>query len=279
MAGLRELKKHLKSITTTGQLASAMKTVSSAKFSRVNAALQRYREYAGGCSAVMEQFGGALTEAMPKGNADAPIYYIVATSNRGLCGGYNSNLLAYAQELFAEKESGEYRIITLGRMAEGYFAEHGIETLKSFPLPDVPSFEGCMELFDFVWNAYTSGKASCVSFIYEGFRNMLTQTPKQKQILPLTEERPGAPGAESELLCIPDRATVMKNLCRSMIDAAVFETVLECAAGAQAATLIAMREACDNAEDSAAALELEISRKRQSEVTASVIETFSAEYE
>lgn len=277
MAGLRELKKHLRSITTTGQLAGAMKTVSSAKYSRVNAALVRYREYAEGCDAIMEQFGGALTAAMPEGVTDAPAYYIVATSNRGLCGGYNSNLLSYAESFFREIEGADFRVITLGRMAENYFAEHGRETFKSFPLPDIPSFEGCKELLDFVWDAYSKGEASCVTFIYEGFRNMLTQTPKQRQILPLTEEQDTEAAADSDLLCIPDRATVMKSLCRSMIDAAVFETVLECAAGAQAATLIAMREACDNAEESASALELEISRKRQSEVTASVIETFSAD--
>lgn len=278
MAGQRELKKRLRSINTTGQLASAMKTVSSAKFSRANAALDKYRRYAESCQAVMSQFGPALSKAMPEPNREAPAYYVVAASNRGLCGGYNSNLLSFAEDVFRQTD-GAYRIVTIGRMAEAYYAEHGTEITRSFILPDVPNFEDCGELLAYLYEAYASGDASSVTFVYQYHKNMLTQQPRCKQILPMTAENAAPVSDGGDMLCIPDRETVTKRMCISMVNAVIYETVLECAAGAQAATMIAMREACDNAEKSGAALELEISRKRQSEVTASVIETYTVDSE
>ena len=280
MPGMRELKKHLKSINTTSQLAGAMKTVSSAKYSRVNKIYAGYLLYARSCEEIISRFGSSLVSALPCTDPDAPECLVVITSNRGLCGGYNSSLLAYAEECIGEvvQRGRAYKIVVCGKMASTYFAEHGVELEREFNLPDVPTYSSCAEIYEYLRSQFLLGSFSSVSFVYQHFKNMLTQIPSKKQLLPLSDDIPeaGMNGAD-EILYIPDKATVMKNACLTCVDSSMYSTILEAATGAQAATLMAMREASDNAKESIAALELEISRKRQSEVTSSVIETYSPE--
>lgn len=277
MAGMRELKNHLKSVNTTGQLAGAMKTVSSAKFSRVNAVYASYMKYASACESVISSFGEALSDALPVKDETAPECVVVISSNRGLCGGYNSLLLTFAEECLDEykKNGKEYRLVVCGRIAAAHFAEHGENTEREFALHDVPAFDECTELCEYLRGGISDGSFSAVSFVYQHFQNMLTQIPTKKQILPLGKTETSV--SSDDVIYIPDRETVMKNACISCIDCQIYSTVLDAATGAQAATMMAMREATDNVKESVAALELEISRKRQSEVTASVIETYSPE--
>lgn len=279
MPGMRELKNHLRSVNTTGQLAGAMKTVSSAKFSRVNAVYAAYAKYAAACDDIISSFGEALADALPCTSTDAPELVVVITSNRGLCGGFNSALLSYAEECFEEyKRVGrEYRVASCGRIASAYFAEHGVKTERDFVFPDVPAFDDCREFCEYLRNGFVNGDFSAVSFVYQHFKNMLTQIPMKKQLLPLGNSSAASADSTDDVIYIPDSETVMKNVCLSCVDCSIYSAVLDAATGAQAATMMAMREATDNVKDTIAALELEISRKRQSEVTSSVIETYSAE--
>lgn len=280
MAGMRELKNRLKSIRATGQLAGAMKTVASAKFSKSNKILQNYTEYAGACGEVLKKFGSELESVLPCPDAEAPECLIVVTSNRGLCGSYNTALLAFADECFLSRrrDGKPFQIVTCGKMAQTYYEEHGVETAKNFNLPDVPEYEDCGEMFEYIRNEFEAGHFSSVRFIYQHFKNTLTQIPCTKEVLPLTAEKTEV-SENTDALYIPDRRTVMKNACTVCLNACIFETVLEASTGAQAATLMAMREAYNNAEETAAGLNLEICRKRQSEVTSSVLETYAPEQE
>ena len=258
-----------------------MKTVSSAKFSRVNAVYAAYAKYAAACDDIISSFGEALADVLPCTSPDAPELVVVIASNRGLCGGFNSTLLAYADECFEEyKQSGrEYRVVSCGRISAAYFAEHGVQTERDFVFPDVPAFDDCREFCEYLRNGFVNGDFSAVSFVYQHFKNMLTQIPTKKQLLPLGNSSVSLSDSTGDVIYVPDRETVMKNACLSCVDCSIYSSVLDAATGAQAATMMAMREATDNVKDTIAALELEISRKRQSEVTSSVIETYSPEEE
>ncbi len=274
MPSLRELRKHLKSITTTEQLAGAMKTVSAAKFSRISAVLEGYRPYADTCRGLLDRFGSQLAEVMPCVNSDAPVCYVVMASNRGLCGGYNIALLDYADEFLAAVTE-PYTLVACGKMAIAHFEG---KADREFILPDVPDYSACADFCDYLRSAYTNGEVSAVYLIYQDFVNMLTQKPVCERLLPLADVQEDAdehPEPDDDMLYVPDRETVLRNSCLSCVNASLYSIILESAAGAQAATLMAMRSAYDNAQESSAALETVISRKRQSEVTASVLETSS----
>lgn len=269
MAGLRELKSRLSSIETVGQLSGAMRTVSAAKYSQVGNVRSKFLAYGQACGALMETFGPELSEAIPQGNPDAPRCYVVIAGNRGLCGGYNVELMAYASALLGQ-EQGAYRLVTLGKKAESGMLEAGFQVEKAYCISDVPDFSECSSMFADLRQAYTAGEISSVCVIYQRFVNMLSQEPCTRQILPMGTD---SGGSQREILFLPDRQTLLREAALSCVDSALFSLVLEAAAGAQAATLVAMRSAYDNAQESILALETQISRKRQSDITASVIET------
>lgn len=220
---------------------------------------------------MMVEFGPALSAAMPCGDQDAPDCYVVIAGNRGLCGGYNSEIISYATEVLRGLEN-PYLLVTVGKKAEASLREAGFSIERSFEIPDVPGFEACEELLGYLRDGYLQGKFSTVRMIYQRFINMLSREAVTADILPMTFD---TLEQASEDLFVPDKTTVLKSAALRCVDSVVYSTVLEAAAGVQAATLVAMRSAYDNAQESIADLETEISRKRQSEVTAGVLETAS----
>lgn len=271
MAGLRELKNRLSSINTVGQLAGAMRTVSTAKYSRVSGVRREYEPYAQGCRALMRRFGGELSAALPCTDPDAPVCYVIMAGNRGLCGGYNAEIQSYGGTLLKE-ETRPYRLVTVGKTAETYFREAGFFVERAFDIPDVPDFDACRELLSYLRDGFTGGEISAVYMVYQKFINMLSREVRKEQILPLET---GEAELREEALLIPDGPTVLERAALSCVDSVLYSCILEASACAQAATLVAMRSAYDNAQESIADLEAEISRRRQSEVTAGVLETAS----
>ena len=271
MSSLRELKNRLSSINTVGQLAGAMRTVSAAKYSRISNIRSGFMSYAQACGQMMEQFGPDLSAALPPGNPDAPDCYVVMAGNRGLCGGYNSEIVAYAAALIRALPEPAC-VIAVGKRAEAGLKEAGIVPQQSFVFSDTPSFAECGALISFLREGYLKGEIGSVHLVYHHFINMLSREPVTRRVLPMGAE--GA-GCGVDALLIPDRATVLKAAAVSCFDSAVYAAILEAASGTQAATLVAMRSAYDNAQESIADLETQISRKRQADVTSGVLETAS----
>ncbi len=282
MASLQVLKKHLGSVRMTGQLAGAMKTVSAAKLNRVNGALQAFSAYSDICQSLTKRFGSAFDSVYPCKNPDAPVCYVILGANRGLCGGYNMELYSFVRRCLAENEEAGKEAICLvtGKHAITHYQEPTDKVVpeKTWILPDVVQFADGEELFAYALSLYTEGKASAVVVLYQKFVNMLTQVPTMVTLLPMgqSEEENGlAKGKDTALepLYVPDRETVLSQAAYTCLRSSFHTLLLESSAGHQAATLVAMRSAYDNAEASVAALEAKISRQRQSDVTSSVIET------
>ena len=281
MASLRELKKQLESVRMIGQMAGAMKTASSAKFTRISGALTGFQPYVGACREMRQRFGASMYQAFPVREPAAPRCFILLGSNRGLCGGYNVRLYEYADRLL-EQAGG--CVILSGRHAANHYAESApqgqtFQILQEYDMPDLPSSDDAAALLNDALERYEKGEVSSVEIIWQRFINVLTQEPDSLALLPLSADagdRPKtapAPADPEDLLYLPDRDAVLKSAAKVCICADFYEKVLEAAAGAQAATLVAMRTAYDNADESAAGLEADISHRRQSEITSGVIET------
>ncbi len=267
MAGLQELRKRLRSIRSTGQLASAMRTAATAKYARLNRVRGDFSPYAQACEDMLHHLGGSgiRRETEEIRHRDA---VVLMSSNRGLCGGFNAELFRFFSQ---REESGEEPLLFVcGRKAAAWLREQGRKA-EEFPVSDIPDYQEVKSLSDRLRELYVSGEVERILVVYQSFHNMLTQTPAERQILP--EPRAAETKDDGSLLYLPDRETIGAQLAVSCMDTAMYNLALENAAGAQAATLVAMRSACDNAEASAAKLEITINRRRQADVTASVIET------
>ena len=270
MASLQELRKRLRSIQSTGQLASAMRTASTAKYARVSRAREDFTPYAEACRDMLRMMGGGGVSRETDADDDGRECIVVFSGNRGLCGGFNAELLRFLDERIAAAD--DPLLLVCGRKAAAHLREQGVP-FEEFEASDLPTYEEIHPLAERLRRAYVSGEAATVTVVYQFFKNMLTQIPRAERILP--EEDSRERGEDDSLLYLPDRDTIAEQLAVSCLDAEVYEFALVNASGAQAATIMAMRNACDNAQASAAELEITINRRRQAEVTSSVIETAS----
>ena len=264
MAGLQQLKSRLRSVKISKQLASAMKTVASVKYSRLSAMQNSYKPYADMC----HHMKSLMTVRSPEITEDLPECVVIIGSNKGLCGSYNSELSSYVEEKGIYV--GNKIIIVAGKKAIAYFSEKKIPVYKEFVLPDVPVYSDCEALTETVKNLYFDGKVKTVDIVYQKYVNTFTRIPSQKRIFPFNS---AGDSVAEDILVLPDVNTFYSSATDKIIGSDIYSVCLEAALGAQAATLLAMRTAYDNAETTVDLLQNEINRKRQSAVTAGVLET------
>lgn len=268
MATVQSLKKKLQTIRSTAKVTRAMKTASTVKYSKLSAIYTEYEMYANEYLRLYESYKSEFNSVFTCSNPDAPCCYVVITSNKGMCGAFNAELLSFFAAL---PERDNAVIISCGKKAAEYFEKKGTDTVKSYIFDDIPSYEKVQELFDYICNLMAEGKISAVKTVYPEYKNMMKQSPVCKDLFSSGE---GAEEKERPLF-VPDRETVIKNTAEKTFLCIFYKRILETALGAQAATLTAMRSAYDTACEYSAKLETEMNRKRQSQVTADVIEISS----
>ncbi len=266
MATVQSLKKKLQTIRSTAKVTRAMKTASTVKFSKLSGIYTEYEKYGNQYSCLYETYRSEFNSIFKPANPDAPSCYVVITSNKGMCGSFNTELVSF----FVGMEKNGL-IISCGKKGTDYLGRKGIKSEKSFVFDDIPSYEQVKVLFEYIRSLMNEGKISSVMTVYPEYINMIKQTPVCKDLFNFEEG-----GTEEEApLFVPDRETVIKNTAEKIFLSVLYKRVLEAALGAQAATLTAMRSAYDTACEYSAKLETEMNRKRQSQVTADVIEISS----
>ncbi len=289
MPTLRELKNRLQGVKTTGKLAGAMRTVSTAKYSRA-AALKRqsapYSEAAEllyGCAAAeyagcgkSAQSGRSKKKREDEFDNGAPLprpAVVIVSGNRGLSGGCDHELFTFFAGVLTEYAQAPL-IITCGKKAAEFAKEKRLEVLRDHPLEDVPGFDSVQELAGLLNSLYEEGTVSSVDVCFMHAHNMLKREPVIRRFLPKGGE-PLRASAEASVIFVPDAATVTERLAPELRAAELYSWLLDSACAVQSATLVAMRSAYDNASAQAELLETAINRRRQQEVTSSVLETSS----
>ena len=271
MANLQMLRKRLKSINATGEMASAMKTVASVKYSKLSKIASSFSEYSDSCAKILDLIADAAFKREDS-QVEKRNCFVVVSSNRGFCGVYNATLFK-----FLETESGKASYnenplyIACGKKSQTYLEEHQTRAIP-FNLSDIPTIEEARALTEMMLDIYRKGEAESIHIIYQRFVNMMVQKPTDEQILPRTGDENKE---EEDILFLPDRETFSSSLALDCLTSRVYGILLSAASGAQSSTVIAMKSACDNASESSQNLEMTINRLRQAEVTNSVIETSS----
>jgi len=227
MASLQELRKRLRSIQSTGQLAGAMRTAATAKYAKVSRVRDEFTPYARACRDMLRLLGAAGIEREAELTAPRDCLVILG-GNRGLCGGFNAELLRYLDEELKKHESP--LLLVCGRKAALYLRERGVP-FEDYPLSDVPTYDEIRPLVKRLRELYVTGKVERVLVVYQSFRNMLTQIPATEQLLP--ESEPDGEESYTQPLFLPDRETIGAQLAVSCVDAQMFDLALENSAGAQ----------------------------------------------
>lgn len=301
MAGnMKDIQGRIKSVTSTKQITHAMQLVASAKMRKARERADRRRNYTNYVIDTMHLLAPALgtEEVSPflrKNDSDRKLY-IVITSDKGLAGGFNSNLLKYALASIKDKEKA--MMLILGNKGVDFFRRRGFEILDTFTggSDDAP-FNVAEEVAVEATDAFLSGKVGKVDIIYNRFVSVISQKPEKIHVLPLRKEdfvdfedtvdtavTTGEQKNESTdikqmdakvMLFEPNAAEFVNNLIPQYIKNAVYGAMLESAAGELASRRMAMENATDNADEIIADLSLKYNRARQGAITQEITEIVS----
>ncbi|MBA3558489.1 MAG: ATP synthase F1 subunit gamma [Gemmatimonadaceae bacterium] len=277
MAKGRELKGRIKSVEGTRKITRTMEMVATSKLKRAQDRVTAARPYAQSLASVMaDLYSPALAERFPLLRQPATIRRVgvlLITSNRGLAGAFNSNLIKEARLLLArlEGERSEIEFHTVGRKGLGYFRYVGrtIATSRT-DLTDRPTAANAADLVDGMMQDFVTGSLDAVYVVYAKYNSPLSTPATAERILPVTP--PEQQATKRDYLLFPSAEAILSELLPLYVRNVVYRALVETAAGEQGARRTAMKNATDNAGDMLNILRRTYNRARQAQITQEIAE-------
>ncbi len=280
--GSKEIKAKISSVTNTKKITKAMEMVAASKMRKAQARMDATRPYVEKVKRVIGHVSGAHPEYKhpytQSRDAVKRVGLIVISSDRGLCGGLNSNLFRKAlPELKAWKDQGvEVELALVGNKAQAFFRSHGGNVVATVAdLGDAPHIDDLVGTIKVVLDKYDAGEIDEVYLASNQFVNTMTQAPTVSKLVPLQAGEITDDSQQWDYLYEPDAKTALDLLMRRYIESTVFGSVVENAACEQGARMIAMKNATDNAGEMIDDLKLAYNKARQAAITAELSEIVS----
>ena len=289
MASLKDLKNRINSVNSTKKITKAMQMVAAAKLRKAQQAAEAARPYAERMAAVMANLSSAME------GPDAPRLLIgtgedkvrlllVCTADRGLCGGFNTNIVRKARERISAliTEGKDVKVITVGKKGyEQLKRLHADKIIDRVDLKDVKKIDGAIagSIGEKVRTLFDNGEFDVCEVISSEFVSVISQKPKSQTLIPARDaidesvERPDLKGAIYEYE--PDEETILADLLPKYVNTVILSALLENAAGEMGAKMAAMDAATRNAGELIDKLNLEYNRTRQAKITKELIEIIS----
>jgi F-type H+-transporting ATPase subunit gamma len=277
MAKGRELKGRIKSVENTRKITRTMEMVATSKMKRAQDRVVAARPFANSLTEVIANlYTPELAERFPllrQPSAVKKAAVIVLTSNRGLAGAFNANLLKEARALLARlKETGvEPELHVIGKKGLGYFRYIGRELASSrTDVTDRPTAQNAAEIVDELIQRFASAEIDAVYVVYAKFQSALSTPPATQMILPVTP--PERKGPQPDYILLPSAEVILTQLLPSYVRNSVYRALVETAAGEQGARRTAMKNATDNAGEMLNVLRRTFNRARQAQITQEIAE-------
>jgi F-type H+-transporting ATPase subunit gamma len=283
MASLKEMRNRIGSVKATQKITKALQMVAAAKLRRSQDAAQNARPYAERMAAVIANLAAGVSgEGAPRllvgTGSNQRHLIVVATSDRGLAGGFNSSIVRAARERISRllNEGKDVRILTVGRKARDQLKRLD-RSVGAFEARANPSLAVAEEVSARVRELFEAGEVDVVTLFFSKFKSVVTQTATGIQLIPAEVQSAAEPidlkGAVYEYE--PDEETILEELLPRNITTQIFSAMLENQAGFYAAQMTAMDNATRNAGDMIASLTLKYNRSRQAQITKELIEIIS----
>jgi F-type H+-transporting ATPase subunit gamma len=277
MAKGRELKGRIKSVENTRKITRTMEMVATSKMKRAQDRVVAARPYANSLTEVIANlYTPDLAERFPLLRQPATIKkaaVVVLTSNRGLAGAFNANLLKEARTILRrlKDESIEPELHVVGKKGIGYFKYVGRELASSrIDITDRPTADNAAELVDQLILRFASGEIDAVYVVYAKFNSALSTPPFTQTILPVTP--PERKGAQPDYILLPSAEAILTELLPSYVRNSMYRALVETAAGEQSSRRTAMKNATDNAGEMLNTLRRTFNRARQAQITQEIAE-------
>lgn len=282
MTKVREIKRRIKSVDSTQQITKTMEMVAAAKIRKAQEGIESARPYAMKMMEVLSdvaQYVGEgehpLLEIHP---SIEKVLVLALTSDRGLCGPFNTNIIRATEEIIArESKAGKkVELILVGRKGVSYFTYIGHKPLNQYQgFSDSPTVESAREISKKLMSMYTALETDQVYLVFNHFKSVVEQSPVEYQLLPIQEESVSEEPErilKGEYLFEPGAAEVLYRLLPSYIEALIYRALLESAASEHGARRTAMKNATDNAAEMINELTISFNRARQAIITQEISE-------
>ncbi|ALV04924.1 F0F1 ATP synthase subunit gamma [Roseateles depolymerans] len=284
MAAGKEIRGKIKSVENTKKITKAMEMVAASKMRKAQDRMRAARPYAekvGNIAANLAKANPEYRHPFMVANPDARTAgFVVVTTDKGLCGGLNTNLLRATTNKLKELEAAGQKaeVVAIGNKGLGFMNRIGAKVVAhATQLGDAPQLERLVGPVKTLLDAYAEGKLSAVYLCYTRFVNTMKQEPVVLQLLPLTQEslETDAAGHAWDYLYEPDAPTVINELLVRYTEALVYQAVAENMASEQSARMVAMKAATDNAGTLIGELKLVYNKTRQAAITKELSEIVS----
>ena len=286
MASLDDLKKRIASVKSTQKITKAMKMVAAAKLRRAQESAEKGRPYSEKMNNVILNLSNGISdkENAPKllaGSGNDKVHLcVVMTSDRGLCGGFNSNIIKKAKNYFAKlsKEGKDLKIVTVGSKGNDQLKRvYGDKIIAhiSFKESKNANYFDAEKVGKMVMESFEKEEFDVCTIFYNLFKNVVTQIPQEQQIIPLKTSEVEENSSEDNYEFEPDEDEILSNLLPKNISTQIFKAMLENSASEQGSRMSAMDNATRNAGEMVDKLTIEYNRSRQAAITKELIEIIS----
>lgn len=280
MAGAKEIRSKIRSVQNTRKITRAMEMVAASKMRKTQERMRASKPYATKIYNVVKHIARANSEYRHPFMTEREIKrvgIIVVTSDRGLCGGLNSNLLRETTRTMKGWQQGskEIRLCAIGRKGQAFFKRVGGNVIAAIDhLGDKPVMKDLIGSVKVMLDAFYEGEIDALHIVYNEFVNTMTQSPTVKQLLPLpkAEEDTTKLGHHWDYIYEPDAKELLDALLERYIEQQVYQAVVENIACEQAAKMIAMKSATDNAGELIKEFQLAYNKARQAAITQELAE-------
>jgi len=285
MASLKEIRTRISSVKSTRQITSAMKMVSAAKLKKAQDAITQMRPYAAKLHEILTHLSSSIEHM--EGNPYAAdrqiekVALVVVTANRGLCGGFNANVVKKTIDLLQHEyadlySSGQVDVLLVGKKGGDILKSKGFRfSILSNDILESTSFEQVEKVAQKVMDGYVDGQYDRVDLVYNEFKNAASQILTHEQLLPITMEQEELHTHQHNYIFEPSLDYMIQVLIPEALRIQFYKAILDSKAAEHGARMTAMHQATDNATELLRDLNLEYNKARQATITNEILEIVS----
>ncbi len=285
MPSLKEVRTRIDSVKSTQQITSAMKMVSASKLRRAQNAIIKLRPYASKLNEILQNLSTSIENSdenvYSQLRAEEKVLIISISSNRGLCGAFNANVVKEVNKRIHEKytsqnEKGNVFIYCIGKKVVDYFTSKGYNVAeKNIAIFDELSFENVAPMAEQLMLDFASKKYDKIEIVYNRFKNAATQELIAEQYLPIQPKQEEVASLAADYIFEPNKEDIVREMIPKSLKIQLYKAILDSFASEHGARMTAMHKATDNADELLKDLKLKYNKARQATITNEILEIVS----
>ncbi|MGB1971968.1 MAG: ATP synthase F1 subunit gamma [Flavobacteriaceae bacterium] len=276
MANLKEIRNRIASVSSTMQITSAMKMVSAAKLKKAQDAITAMRPYSDKLTELIQNLSGSIDGDTPnpytQQRSVEKVLLVVITSNRGLCGGFNSNIIKAVNQFISSHPKQQTSLLTLGKKGDDILTKTQNVSQNNNAIFDALTFANTSQIAEGIMQAFEQKEYDKVEIIYNRFKNAATQIVTTETLLPIVSEDSQSNSTTADYIFEPTQEEIVNELLPKSIKMQLFKALRDSFASEHGARMTAMHKATDNATELRDQLKLTYNKARQAAITNEILE-------